>query len=294
MLDWDRDAQKLDLLHDGRVQWVTFSWAELDWRVSEQVIALEVKLCLGQAHELLVSESALYLGLARGTCRLVEGRLVLIAWVLLLYQLLSLRRKLLHKLLLLLHLLETLVRQLAQLGISVHPLMLWRLLYGSHYLLAVVFGRVAVAFWGVARARQLLVQSRQIWLRKVQVMLFGRRRRRNLARFLDGWNGKGKLSVLESLETPLQIPRLLLGNDLRPLPLNLLPFVLLLHALELQLAEPPLFLLLSFLFLSFDFESLLLSSSLLFLAPPLFFFLKSPFLFFSLSLFFESPLPFHF
>lgn len=64
MLDWDRDAQKLDLLHDGRVQRVTFSWAELDWRVGEQVIALEVKLCLGQAHELLVSESALYLGLA--------------------------------------------------------------------------------------------------------------------------------------------------------------------------------------------------------------------------------------
>lgn len=125
-------------------------------------------------------------------------------------------------------------------------------------------------------------------------MLFGRRRRRNLARFLNGWNGKGKLSVLESLEAPLQVPRLLLGNDLRPLPLNLLPFVLLLHALELQFAEPPLFLLLSFLFLSFDFESLLLSSSLLFLAPPLFFFLKSPFLFFLLSLFFESPLPFHF
>lgn len=47
VLHWDRDAQKLDLLHDGRVQRVAFPGPELDWRVREQVIALEVQLRLG-------------------------------------------------------------------------------------------------------------------------------------------------------------------------------------------------------------------------------------------------------
>lgn len=170
--------------------------------------------------------------------------------------------------------------------------MLWRLVQRSHYLLTVGLGRVGVAFRRLAHARRLRAQRRQIRLRQVQMMLLGRRWHRQCACFLDGRNGKWELSILKPFQAPLQIPRLLLGNDLRPLPLDLFLFVLLLHLLQLKLTKAHLLLLLSLLLQPLLFKSLFLSSSLLFLAPPAFFLLSPPFFSFTLSLFFKCPLPF--
>ena len=131
MLHWYRDSEEVDLLHDRRVQWIASSWPELDRRVGEQVVALEVQLRLGEAHELLISEGTLDYRLAGRTSRLIliEGRLVLLTRVLLLHQLLPLSGEHLLQLLLLLHLLEPLIGQLAQFTIGVVSLELrqWRL-----------------------------------------------------------------------------------------------------------------------------------------------------------------------